>query len=407
MSDSSVVRTLFLAIVAEVIGFGIVLPIIPVILTEPSSPYFLLPAGFTVDQGFILVGLLIGAYPVAQFFSTPILGEISDIHGRRTVISVSILGTVIASLIFGYGILVKDLWLLFASRAVNGLTGGLISVAQATVADVTDAGTRSESFGVIGAAFGIGFIIGPFIGGVLSSDISPFFSPATPFWFAAALSLASLAYVLLRLEETSPMEDRRVNWFKPVSQLRRGLALPGLRTLFGANFFYFSGFAFFTTFAPVFLVERFGFDQFQTGTFFLYIGVLAIFGQIVLVRYVFRRVEEERFIPHLLFLTGLFIFLQPLQPALTPFLIVVALFSFSNGLARVALNTVVSQRAGEEHQGLALGTNQSLRALGTAIPSALSGLSAALFFAAMPLYIAGAVIMLTAAGYAALRGRGH
>ncbi|MFB6158601.1 MAG: MFS transporter [Candidatus Nanohalobium sp.] len=399
MSSSKVIRTLFPTIVAEVISFGILLPIVPLLLTEPGSGFFMLPENLSIQTGYILLGLLIGLYPLSQFVSTPILGEISDIYGRRKTIQISILGTVLASVIFAVGITLGNIAVLFISRIVNGLTGGLISVAQATIADVTEDSNKSKNFGIIGMAYGIGFILGPFLGGFLSSDFLPFFSASFPFWFAALLSALSLVYVRISLKETSPMEDKHIDWLKPLTQLKKGLTLPGLKKLFTANFFYFSGFAFFTTFIPVYLVKNFGFTQFQTGNFFLYIGILLIIGQGIIVPQLFTRYREENVMPITLFLTGLFIFLQPIPNSLTAFMAVVTLFSFNNSITQISLNTLVSNKASEKNQGLALGTNQSIRALGNAFPSMLSGITAAIATPSMPLTIAGILIMATATTY--------
>lgn len=405
MDDSGVIRTLFLTVVAEVISFGVAIPIVPLLFTEPSFTHYLVPEAWGVNAGFILLGLAIGLYPLGQFLSTPILGELSDIYGRKKMIQASVIGTVVATVLFGLGIMAGSLAVVMLSRFFNGLTGGLISISQATVADVTDENSRSSQFGLIGAAFGIGFILGPFLGGVLSSDLLPFFSITLPFWFSAIVSFLSLVYLSFKLRETSPMEQKKVNWKKPFTQIRKGLRLPDLKPLFGANFFYFSGFAFFTTFIPVYLVKNFGLNQLQTGLFFLYAGILVVLGQGVLVRYIFERFEEARVMPLVLFLTGFFIFLQPVPSSLAVFLAVVAAFSFNNALTQVSLNTLVSINSSKEDQGLALGTNQSLRALGNAIPSMISGFTAAILTPSAPLFIAGIIIMSTAVVYSAVTGR--
>lgn len=399
MERKKLIRTIFITIVAEVISFGVVIPIVPLLFTEPSSSLYILPASFSKQMGYIILGLTVGLYPLAQFISTPLLGELSDVYGRRKVIQLSVLGTVVASLVFAYGVLVESFIILFASRFVNGLTGGLISVAQATIADVTDNSDKSKNFGLIGVAFGVGFMAGPFLGGVLSANPYAVFGVTTPFLFAAALSTLSLIFVRFRLEETSPMNKNQVNWLKPFSQLKKGVNIPGIRKLLGTNFLYFSGFAFFTTFVPVFLVERFEFTQIQTGMFFFYIGVLNIFGQGYLVRKTFDRVDEEKVMPITLFLSGLFILSQPFSPTFLIFMAMVTAFSLNNSLTTVSLNSLVSNKSPEKDQGLALGTNQSLRALGNAGPSMLSGVAAALFVASAPLVISGAILMATAAGY--------
>lgn len=399
MVDNHNIRTLFLTVVAEVISFGVLIPIVPLLFTEPSSNFFILPEGLTIDQGYLLLGLLIGLYPLGQFFSTPLLGEMSDIYGRKKVIQISVMGTVVSSLIFAYGLMVASIPILLFSRVINGLTGGLISVAQASIADLSDKDHKSKNFGIIGMAFGIGFIFGPFLGGLLSSDLSPLFGVVTPFLFAAGLSSLSLVYSNRKMVETSPMEDKKINWKKPLTQLSKGLRLPGLKKLFAANFFYFSGFAFFTTFIPVYLVQNFGFTQFDTGNFFLYIGLLLIIGQGLIVPKLFSRKAESKVMPYTLFFTGLFMFLQPVASSLMLFMAAVTLFSINNSVTQVSLNTLISNNASDKDQGLALGTNQSVRALANSGPSMISGAVAAAFDPAASLMVAGTVVMSTALVY--------
>lgn len=403
MEEKTNIRTLFLIVIVEVISFGVLIPIVPLLFTEPSSSFFMLPEGLSINHGYVILGVVLGLYPLGQFVSTPILGEISDIYGRKKVIQISVAGTVLASLLFAYGIMVASIPVLVVSRAVNGLTGGLISVAQASIADLSSRKDKSKNFGIIGAAFGTGFLFGPFLGGFLSSDFSPFFNSYTPFIFAAGLSFLSLLYARFRLVETSPMEDKNINWRKPLTQLSKGLKLEGLRKLYFTNFFYFSGFAFFTTFIPVYLVKEFGFSQFMTGNFFLYIGLLLIFGQGYMVGKIFSRTAEEKLMPYTLFLTGFFIFLQPAASTLIPFMVAVTLFSLNNSVTQIALNTMISNRATDRDQGLALGTNQSMRALANAFPSMLSGVAAAAFNPSAPLVIAGVLIMGTAMVYSLTR----
>lgn len=399
MAENHNLRTLFFTVVAEVISFGVLIPIVPLLFTEPSSSYFLLPEHMSINMGYILLGLLIGLYPLGQFVATPVLGEISDIYGRKKVIQISIAGTIVSSLVFAYGLITASIAILFLSRIINGLTGGLISVAQASIADISDEAHKSKNFGIIGMAFGIGFIFGPFLGGFLSSGFSQYFTSVTPFIFAAGLSAVSLIYSDKKLVETSPMENKSINWKKPMTQLSKGLRISGLKKLFAANFFYFSGFAFFTTFIPVYLVQQFNFTQFGTGNFFFYIGVLLIIGQGFIVPKLFSRTTEAKVMPFTLFMTGLFIFLQPIPSTLLPFMAAVTVFSLNNSVTQIALNTMISNKASDKDQGLALGTNQSVRALANAGPSMLSGVAAAAFNPSAPLIIAGLLIMTTAIVY--------
>ena len=399
MSDRKNILVLMLTTLAEVIGFGILIPIVPLMFVEEGSQFFILPAGFSTETGYILLGLLVGAYPLIQFLATPILGELSDIYGRKKVIQISILGTVLSNMIFAYSIITANILILFLSRIVNGLTGGLNSVVQASVADISSEDEKSKNLGKIGATFGAGFVIGPFLGGLLSSGGFAALGLSTPFIFAAGVSFASFIFVSTELEETSPMKSDKINWLKPFTQLKKGLGMKNLRKLFTANFLYFSGFAFFTTFLSVILVERFSFTQLEIGNTFLLIGLVIMFTQLVVIPRLFPRFREEKVMPITLMLTGLTVLILGLQSEIVYFLIFASVLSMMTGITNISIDTLISRNASEQNQGLALGTNQSLKSLANAGPSMLSGVAAALFSSGTPVYVAGTIILLTGLTY--------
>ncbi len=400
-NERTVIRVLFLATLIEVIGFGMVLPILPLLLTEPSSPFFLLPGMYTVEQGFLLLGLLIAAYPLGQFFATPILGQLSDKYGRRPMLLLSIAGTVIANVIFGFAIITANIPFMFLSRALNGITGGNIAIVQAGIADVSDTAQKATNFGRISAAFGFGFMVGPFLGGLLSTpDVLPFFNASTPFFIAAVFSTASALLVYARLHETSPQDiDISVNWKQSIDNIIQAFRMPQRRALFTTSFLYYCGFGFLTSFMAVFLIQRFEFTQFHIGNYFLYIGVIVVLTQLIIVPQFYSRFRESRAMPLTLFATGIAILILYPQHALIPFLLLTPLFSVANGITRVGIITLISNTGGDTDQGLILGVNSSLRALATAIPSGLAGAAAAVFAPETPILIAGGIITVTAIGY--------
>ena len=179
--------TLFLIVFIDLLGFSLILPLLP---------FYAETFGATPFQ----IGLLVAAYAAAQLVGAPLLGRLSDRFGRRPVLLISLIGTFIGFLILGFA---SSLWMLFASRLLDGFTGGNISVAQAYITDITDEKDRAKGLGLLGAAFGVGFIIGPAVGGILSV-----YGFAVPAFVAAGLSLISILGVIFFLPESLTAEAR-------------------------------------------------------------------------------------------------------------------------------------------------------------------------------------------------------
>src|SRR6201981_2458260 len=150
-------------ILIDTLGIGILGPILPQLLGNPNSPNYILSRSMDVRSGYMLFGFLVAVSPVMQFFPTPVLGQMSDRYGRKPVLALSLAGTSLGYALFATGIVIRNIPLLFVARALGGLTGGNLSVAQAAIADVTKPEDRTKNFGLIGAAFGVGFIVGPFL----------------------------------------------------------------------------------------------------------------------------------------------------------------------------------------------------------------------------------------------------
>src|SRR5947199_2717746 len=174
---------IFITVFIDLVGFGIVIPVLPFYVE-----------GTKFNASTRMVGLLFASYSVMQLIFTPLLGRLSDKYGRRPILLISLLGTCLGFLILGFA---TTLLMLFVCRIIDGISGGNISTAQAYIADITTKENRAKGMGLIGAAFGLGFVFGPAIGGILSR-----WGIHVPFFFAAALCFANAALLYFTLPET-------------------------------------------------------------------------------------------------------------------------------------------------------------------------------------------------------------
>ncbi|GAC1483400.1 MAG: tetracycline resistance MFS efflux pump [Candidatus Saccharimonadales bacterium] len=378
-----VIFTIFL----DVLGVGILLPIIPQLLANPHSAYYLLPAGWTYKSGLILLGWLVAIYPLMQFLSTPILGQLSDRYGRKKILGFSIFGTAAGYVLFAVGIITHNLPLLFFSRALDGITGGNLSVAQAVIADVTPPKDRTKRFALIGAAFGLGFVLGPYLGAKLATPGINFFglvrtphwfNPATPFWFTATLSMFNLFLILAFLPETHKhMSMVKIRVTKSLQNIATAATYPGLRVIFPAIFLFWGGFSFFQTFFQVLLINKLHFSPSNIGDFFAYIGLWIAFTQAVITPLVAKKFKSYQVLRISLIFTGIGLLANMWAHNTTQLLLVTPLFAIFLGQTIANSTSLVSTSVGPEIQGEVLGINSSVQALAQTIPAALSGYLAA------------------------------
>lgn len=395
---------IFLTIFINLLGIGILIPVLPNLLTNPSeqNPYYLLRGlDMTPEQGYWLYGLLLAIFPIGQFLVTPIMGQWSDRFGRKIVLLLSMVAMAISYLVFIAGILTQNLWILFASRAVQGFASGNIAVAQAAIADITTPENRAKNFGLIGAAFGLGFIFGPALGGLLSdSHLVSWFGVVTPFYFAAILCLADVAVVAWGLSETNPFtgQARKFEWTRSFTNLFRVTRLSGaIKAILGTNFFFQAGFAFYTAFISVYLFHHFKFTQGQVALFFVYTGVWITLSQGLIVRLVVGRWGEAQILRASLFATGFWILLY-LLPLMLPLgawylYLISPLFAISSGVSQAASTGLLSRSVEGHVQGEILGINGSVVALAQSVPPILSGYLAGKLTPEAPLFLAALVVL--------------
>lgn len=345
---------IFTTVFIDLLGFGIVIPVLP--YYAESTRFHATPR---------TVGFLFASYSIMQLFFAPVLGRLSDKYGRRPILLISILGTGLGFLILGFA---TTIWMLFAGRILDGISGGNISTAQAYIADITPVEERAKGMGLVGAAFGLGFVFGPAIGGILSG-----WAYYMPFLLAAALCFANAGLLYFTLPETvTPDHPARVSaGERGLGKLFKSLKNPRLGFVLTIYFLFVVAFSIMTTAFSLYTMFRFGYDATQTGYIFAYVGLLAVIIQGGLIgRLVKRFGELPLVIVGALFFAGsLFAvpYVGPQTGGLLALLVGGGIFSVGNSLATPALASLASKAAGAAEQGGVLGLLQSSGSLARAV----------------------------------------
>src|ERR1051325_11199763 len=352
---------IFTTVFIDLVGFGIVIPVLP---------FYAEGTAFNATPR--TVGLLFASYSIMQLIFSPILGGLSDKHGRRPVLLLSIIGTGIGFLVLGFA---TTLWILFLGRILDGITGGNISTAQAYIADVTTEENRAKGMGLIGAAFGLGFILGPAIGGILSG-----WGIHVPFFFAAAMCFANAVLLYFTLPETVTSDHPAKNLAggRRLRDAKRALKEPKLVFLLVIYFLFIVAFSIMTTSFSLYTMFRFGYDAQHTGYLFAYVGLIAVIIQGGLIGRLVKRFGEQPLVifDAFCFAISLFAvpFVGPAAGGLAALLIGGGVFSMGNSLATPALTSLASKSVGPEQQGVVLGVTQSAASLARAVGPSLAAL---------------------------------
>ena len=354
---------IFITIFIDLVGFGIVIPILP--LYSETEPFHASP---------FEIGMLMGIFSWMQVFFTPVFGQLSDRFGRKPMLFISLVGSAIGYLFIGFA---NTLLLVFVGRIIGGVSGGSISTAQAYIADVTTKENRAKGMGLFGAAFGLGFIFGPALAGILSK-----YGIHVPFFFAAGLSAANAIAVLLILPESlKPGLRKRVGAETErkgrIAEMLEVLQHPTFRIIAVAYFLLITAFSIMTYAFVLFSAFAFGYTAEQNGYLFAYVGAIAIVMQGVVFGIAAKRFGEAplAIIGCLALTVGLFLMplTGPATGGLAGLLVVSAILSSGNAFATPALSTLGSKSAAAHEQGRAMGVLQSGASLARAIGPTVGG----------------------------------
>ena len=365
---------IFFTVLIDLIGFGIILPILP---------YYAQRFG---ARG-LEYGALVGVYSVMQFFATAILGRLSDRVGRRPVLLGTMLLNACGYVLFAFA---GSYWALFLSRVIGGCAGGNISAAQAYVADITTPAERSRGMGMIGAAFGIGFVVGPALGGLASH----YAGAAAPGLVAMGLSLVNFISAWLILPESLHADHRSERAGFGLGAIVRGLAdrrLRPLMLLWGIFPFSFSGY---TVALPLHANAAFGWHEKELGWFFTLFGLTAALVQGLLFGRLAPRVGERRLVIWGTAGVVLAIAGVPFTHSGLAVYALTVLLALSQGFVSPAASGLVSVYASPSEQGATLGAAQALGAIGRSLGPEAIGKTYDVAGARVAFLAAGAVMLL-------------
>lgn len=370
---------LFITIFIDLLGFGIVIPILPIFSKELGAADY-------------QVGLIAAIFPVMNFLFAPFWGTLSDRHGRRPIILVSVFITCVAYVVFG---LSTSLWVLFLSRLLSGIGSANFSVAQAYIADVTPPQERAKSMGLMGAAFGLGFIFGPVLGGYLKS-ISPAGHVDLVGYVSAGFCVLNLvlAYFLLPESLKELKKDTRFN-FKVITGIRHELRKDSIRELMIIQFIFILAFMLMQLSCSLLWDEVHGLDEKHIGYTFAFIGLTTAIIQGALVGGMVRWLGERKLLVYgaLLMMAGLLILPFVGRAWFVPVeLIGLAIVALANGCLTPSISSLLSKYAHASEVGQTLGISQSFGSLARAVGMGLSGLLYGVDFH-LP-FIVGALLMV-------------
>lgn len=372
---------ILITVLIDVIGFGIIIPVVPALIMDLT--------GGTVSEASKWGGYLLGIYAVVQFFFSPILGGLSDKYGRRPVLLIALFGLGIDYFIASWA---PNLWWLFVARIIAGIGGASFTTASAYIADVSPPEKRAQNFGMIGAAFGVGFIIGPVIGGLLGE-----IGPRVPFIAAGILTLVNWLYGYFVVPESLPVEKRRAfSWKRanPIGTLKQLTVHPVIFGLVISMFFvYVAAHATQSTWT-YYTIEKYNWSEAQVGYSLGFVGLMVAIVQGVVIRWVVNKYGQIKSIYAGLLFNALGLFLISL--AAEGWMLYFMMIPYAlGGLAGPSLQGIMTSHVPDNQQGELQGGLTSLASLTSVVgPLLMTFVFSSFTEASAPIYLPGAPFIL-------------
>lgn len=347
---------IFVIMFTEVLGFSMVIPIMPFL-------------GLSLGLNPFQIGLIMSVFSFSQLFASPITGKLSDRFGRKPILLISQTSTLVGFFLLG---IADSVWLLVAARLIDGLIGSNMTVSQAYISDVTSPQDRTKIYGYSSAVFGAGLIFGPLIGGILST-----INYSIPMLFAAGISLISIILVILFLPESLSSKNEKIkikfNEIIPVGEIKRFFKDSNVRKVLLLFFVYSFGFMLFITSFPLFAKFQIQVTAQEVGFLMAWVGILRVIFQILLINPLQKKFGENSTlifgIISLVFTMVILVFTTDYIFAFIPFIFI----AFGTGVCRPIFTSKLTKSVSKEETGSVLGVNNALSSIAQIITPILSG----------------------------------
>jgi len=365
---------IFLAIVVDTMGYGLVYPILTALFTEPNSP--ILPVGASHHLRDFYLGLAYLLFPLCMLFGASFFGDLSDVYGRKKVLIFCVIGLFFSFLVMGIGISYNSLTLLMIGRAFNGLMAGSQPIAQAAIADMSTKQNKAKHMSYMVFVISIGIVIGPAIAGVFSDkSIISFFSYSTPFIVTAILSLVAVIWIVFGFHETFKRDrTKKISIFRPVLIFVEAFAHKSIRLLSFIFLLFQIGMGVYFSMSLVFLRMEFGYDSFKLGMFTAYLGVWFAAGLLLFMPILIRKLSLQAIATLGIFITGLAFLASSATRSELTFWLLAIVVAIADVIAYSTMMTIFSNQVDEKSQGWVMGIFGATVAIAWAIAGLMTNL---------------------------------
>jgi MFS family permease len=355
MEHKNELITIYLIMFTEILGWSLILPFLPFLAKDLGATAF-------------TVGLIISSFSIFQFFSAPIIGKLSDKFGRKPLLIISQISTLVGFLTLGFA---NTLFLVFLSRAIDGLFGSNMTLSRAYITDITTKENRTKIFGFTGVVFSLGMFLGPALGGYLST-----INYSIPAFLAAGISLISIILTFIFLKETVKTKKEvklKLNDFFPLKDFIKGIRNKELKSVFFEYFFYITGFTIITASLALFTDAQLGFVPSDIGTMMMILASSRIIFQALIFPKLLKKVNEDKLTIFGIILIFLAMISMYFVNSKIIMYVLMALFAIGAGITRPVIISDISRKAKEGEKGKFMGVLDSIGSISQIIAPLIGG----------------------------------